>query len=101
MSAKHILVGTISGIVAGAVVGLMLAPQSGEETRKQIADSTRDLKKKLEKWTSKSMEDLDDLQEVFKSEVAGVSEDIREKVLKLINKVKRSAEAASEEVAEA
>ena len=101
MSAKHILVGTISGIVAGAVVGLMLAPQSGEETRKQIADSTRDLKNKLNKWTAKSMEDLDDLQEVFKSEVAGVSEDIREKVLKLIKKVKHSADTISEEVAEA
>jgi len=101
MSAKHILVGTISGIVAGAVVGLMLAPQSGEETRKQLADSTRDLKNKFSKWTEKSLEELDDLQDVFKSEVAGVSDDIRERVLKLIKKVKRSANEVSEEVAEA
>lgn len=101
MSAKHILVGTISGIVAGAVVGLMLAPQSGEETRKQIADSTKDLKSKWNKWTAKSMEELDDLQEVFKSEVAGVSDDIRDRVLKLIKKVRHSADNVSEEVAEA
>lgn len=101
MSAKHILIGTISGVVAGAIVGLMLAPQSGEETRKQIADSTRELKNKFGRWTEKSKEELDDLQEVFKSEVAGVSDEIRERVLKLIRKVKRSTDHGSEEVAEA
>lgn len=101
MSAKQILVGTISGVVAGAVVGLILAPQSGEETRQQILDSTKDLKHKWDKLTAKSLEELDDLQDVFKSEVSGLSDDVREKVLKLINKVRNSAEHVSDEVAEA
>lgn len=101
MSAKQILVGTISGIVAGAVVGLILAPQSGEETRKQIADSTKDLKHKWDKLTSKSLKELDELQDVFKSEVAGLSDDVREKVLKLVRKVRGSAQNVSEEVSEA
>lgn len=101
MSAKQILVGTISGIVAGAVVGLILAPQSGEETRQQILDSTKDLKQKWNKLTAKSLEELDDLQNVFKTEVSGLSDDIREKVLKLINKVRHSADHVSDEVAEA
>jgi len=47
MSAKQVLIGTISGLVAGAVVGLLLAPQSGAETRQKISDSADQLKKKL------------------------------------------------------
>lgn len=100
MSAKQILVGTISGIVAGAIVGLVLAPQSGEETRQQIADSAKDLKNKLSKLSSKSLEELNDLQDVFKTEVAGLSDDIRDKVLKLIKKVKSSSQYVYDEVSE-
>ncbi|MDE1190851.1 MAG: YtxH domain-containing protein [Arachidicoccus sp.] len=98
MSAKQILAGTISGIIAGAIVGIVLAPQSGEETRKQIADSASDLKKKLKKLTGKSVDELNDLQDVFKSEIAGLSDDVREKVLHLINKSKASAQAVADEL---
>ncbi|HEY0298495.1 MAG TPA: YtxH domain-containing protein [Arachidicoccus sp.] len=98
MSAKQILVGTISGIVAGAIVGLVLAPQSGEETRKQIADSAVDLKKKLKKLSGKSIDELNDLQDIFKSEVSGLSDDVRERVLKLIQRSQASAQAFADEV---
>lgn len=98
MSAKQILVGTISGIIAGAVVGVVLAPQSGEETRKQIADSANDLKRKLRKLTGKSVDELNDLQEVFKTEISGLSDDVRERVFTLIKRSKASAQAVADEV---
>lgn len=98
MSAKQILVGTISGIIAGAIVGVVLAPQSGEETRKQIADSANDLKRKLRKLTGKSVDELNDLQEVFKSEISGLSDDVRERVLTLIKRSKASAQAVADEI---
>lgn len=98
MSAKQILVGTISGIIAGAIVGVVLAPQSGEETRKQLADSASDLKRKLRKLTGKSVDELNDLQEVFKSEISGLSDDVRERVLTLIKRSKASAQAVVDEI---
>jgi gas vesicle protein len=101
MSAKQILVGTISGIVAGEIVGLVLAPQSGEETRQQIADSAKDLKNKLNKLTGKSLDELNNLQEVFKTEISGLSDDIRDKVLKLIKRAKASSQEVHDEVSEA
>ena len=97
MSAKQFLVGTISGVVAGAIVGLVLAPQSGEETRKQIVNSAKDLKKKLDKLTSKPLDNLDELQDVFKTEVTGLSDDVREKVLRLIKHSKASVAVDEEE----
>lgn len=90
MSAKQILIGSISGIVAGAVVGLLLAPQSGKETRQKIADSADDWKKKLKKLKHKSLSELDQLQEVFGRQVDGLSDDVREKVLTLIQESKDS-----------
>ncbi len=90
MSAKQILIGSISGIVAGAVVGLLLAPQSGKETRQQIADSAEDWKKKLKKLKNKSLSELDKLQDVFGKQVDGLSDDVREKVLTLIQESKES-----------
>lgn len=90
MSAKQVLIGCVSGVVAGAVVGLLLAPQSGKETRQQIADSAEDWKKKIKKFKNKSLSELDQLQEVFGREVEGLSNDVREKVLTLIQESKDS-----------
>lgn len=90
MSAKQILIGTVAGIVAGAVAGVLLAPQSGEETRLQLAESSDDIKRKIRNWTSNSLEELDDLKNVFSEEVVGLKEDVRHRVLKLIDETKSS-----------
>ncbi len=90
MSAKQILIGTVAGIVAGAVAGVLLAPQSGEETRHQLAESSDDIKRKIRNWTSNSLEELDDLKNVFSEEVVGLKEDVRHRVLKLIDETKSS-----------
>ena len=42
MSATKFLAGFIVGGAIGALTGILLAPKSGEETRKMIADSTKD-----------------------------------------------------------
>ena len=90
MGAKQILIGTVSGLVAGATVALLLAPQSGKETRQQLVDSADTLKKKLAKFKKKSEKELDDLKGVFSQQVEGLSDDVREKVLALIDESKES-----------
>jgi gas vesicle protein len=104
MSAKQILIGTISGLVAGAVVGLMVAPTSGAETRQKIADSAEGLKKKLKKLKRSAASEIDDLEEVFSSQVSGLKDDVREKILKLIaqgkdsyNNIKQEASSIKQE----
>jgi len=98
MSAKQVLIGTISGLVAGAVVGLLLAPQSGAETRQKISDSADQLKKKLRKLRGQASEDLDDLKAVFENEVEGLKDDVRAKVLKLIETSKAKYASLKDEV---
>lgn len=48
--------GILIGAVLGAVGGILLAPASGKETRKKLAEVTERLKKDLEKKLSETKE---------------------------------------------
>ena len=43
MSVGKFIAGFTVGAVVGAVAGILLAPQSGEETREMIAETSKDL----------------------------------------------------------
>ena len=93
MSTKALIVTGISCIATGVLVGILTAPASGKETRKKISDKADDLTKKFNKLKSKGMSDLSELKEIFETEVDGLKEDVRERILHLI-------EAASGKVEE-
>lgn len=84
MSTEKILIGTLSGLIAGVAIGLLTAPATGEETRQKIAESAEGLKKKFKSLTGRASSELDELKEIFESEVEGIGDDVRERVLKLI-----------------
>ncbi len=41
MSKKNVFLGTLLGVVAGAVAGVLMAPKSGKESREFIAKKTK------------------------------------------------------------
>jgi gas vesicle protein len=86
MSLQRLLTCTLSGIV----IGILIAPAKGTETRKKLSDSVDNIKDKIRRIRGTTREELDELHEVFEHEVAGLREDIREKVLKLIEVSKKS-----------
>ena len=86
MSLQRLFTATLSGIV----IGILIAPAKGTETRKKLSDSVENLKDKIRRIRGTTNEELDELHEVFEHEVAGLREDIREKVLRLIEVSKKS-----------
>ncbi len=90
MSVQKILIGTLSGLVAGVAIGLLTAPAKGSETRQKLTDSADQLKRKLRSIRNKATDELDQLQEIFENEAGGLKEDVREKILKLIEASKTS-----------
>ena len=59
MSSQNLIIGALAGLVAGVAIGLLLAPASGTETRRKIADGAGDLgdnlKTRFKKLTGREM----------------------------------------------
>ncbi|MHB0939383.1 MAG: YtxH domain-containing protein [Armatimonadota bacterium] len=72
MKGKDFLVGVLLGSVVGAAIGLLLAPQSGEETREVISESARDIRDKVKEGSRQVLESSRDLIEQGKGRVTGM-----------------------------
>lgn len=88
MSAQKILIGALSGLVAGVAIGILVAPAEGKETRKRIADTADSLKKKLKQLRGMTADELDELKDIFEKETEGMKDDVRHRILELIKAAK-------------
>jgi gas vesicle protein len=98
MSVQKIVIGTLSGVLAGLAVGLLVAPATGSETRKKISDSADQLRKKIRSIRGSASDELNELQNIFEHEVDGLKDDVRERILKLIEASKMSYTNVKDEV---
>lgn len=74
---SKVLTSLLVGAAAGFVTGVLIAPQSGEETRQQISDTTDRVREDLRKQSEKSAELLD--------EVKGTAEEALDEVRQKLN----------------
>jgi len=97
MSAQKILIGVLSALVAGVAIGVLIAPAKGRETRQKISDSAEELKRKLRRLRGQAADELDELKSVLETEAGGLKDDVRERVLKLIEASKKRYNNVKEE----
>jgi len=90
MSTTKILIAAAAGLVAGAAAALLTAPQSGSETRHKIADATGKLKSKLSKLVGRASDELDELKNIIQTQGDGLTDDVRQRILRLIASTKAS-----------
>ena len=98
MDAQKILVGALSGLVAGVAIGILIAPAEGSETRQRIADTAESLRRKLRQLRGVTADELDELKDIFTKETEGLKEDVRRRVLDLIQAAKEKGNHIKEEV---
>jgi len=60
-NAGRVLLGFVAGAAAGAVVGILMAPDNGEKTRKMIADKSNKLKVDLNNKMQQGIEKMNSL----------------------------------------
>ena len=73
MSAAKIITGLMIGAAAGAVLGILFAPDSGSETRRKISEKGNDLADNLKNKFSDFVDAVSDKFQGAKSEAANMA----------------------------
>jgi len=79
------MVATLTGIV----IGILIAPAKGSETRQKISDSADNLKSKFKRINKATREELDALRDEIEQDAAGLKDEVRQKLLNLISAARR------------
>jgi len=98
MSFQKILISTLTGFAAGLAIGILTAPESGVETRRKITDKADDLKNRVRRFKHTGAHELEELSNIFQHEVHGIGEDVRRRVLDLIQAAKTGADHLRQEL---
>ena len=88
MSVTRFLAGFAVGASLGALAGILLAPQSGEETREAIGSMAKDVARK----TDETVKDIQRRADNIVSDVQEKSEEIMGKIQDMLNKQKEELE---------
>ena len=71
MSAGKIVLGVLAGFAAGAVVGILFAPDKGSATRQKLMDAANDVAEDLKTKISESISNVSDQ---FESTINGLKD---------------------------
>ncbi|MGN1154397.1 MAG: YtxH domain-containing protein [Candidatus Gastranaerophilaceae bacterium] len=85
MSVTRFLAGFAVGASLGALAGILLAPQSGEETREAIGSMAKDVARK----TDETVKDIQEKADTIVSDMQEKGDEIISKIQDLINKQKK------------
>ncbi len=83
-----------AGIASGFVLGLLLAPQKGKDTRKQVKDTAEAWKNKLSNLFGKGESELDELKDILESEATELNQELRGRLLKIIEENRQTYQEA-------
>ena len=72
---SKLLLGALGAAAAGVVIGLLIAPEKGSETRKKISKTTSDLKDKLSTFVQSGKDYLHDVASTMTKEAEGMKSD--------------------------
>ena len=87
----------LTGAAAGLCAGFLLAPESGEETRRKIRKVVDEEYDKVKDVTEDWADDLADLTDTVKARGADLKDDAREKILSQLDKLQKALEKKVDE----
>lgn len=92
METGKILLGVLAGLAAGAVLGILFAPDKGSVTRKKIATKSNDLKDGLKDKFNEFVDDMSDKYENVKEGVSDFTDHLKHKAEDVEKEMKTAKE---------
>lgn len=90
MNAGKMLSGVLLGAAAGAVLGILFAPDKGTETRKKISKKGTDLRDSFKAKMNSLVDDISDQYEEAKNEAGKLVDSGKEKMESFKNETKHA-----------
>jgi len=90
MSTNKVFLGVLAGVAAGAILGILFAPDKGSETRKKLTKMSGEFADTLKEKFNEYLDNMSDKLEDLKGEVS----DIAGKGKNNIEKTKKEVETA-------
>lgn len=84
---SRLLLGVLGAAAAGVVVGLLIAPDKGVETRKKISKKTKDFRDQVSQLIQSGKEYLNDVAETIEEEGEGLAQDAGKRFKKVKSEV--------------
>ena len=78
MKSKDVILGIVGGLAAGAVLGILFAPDNGKNTRKKIAKKSNEVKDNVKDSFNDLLETIEDKYKNLTSK----AEDVKQKLEK-------------------
>lgn len=100
MGSGKVMTGLFAGLAAGAILGILFAPDKGKETRKKISKKGTDLKGNIKAKFSLLVDDVVDDYENMKGKAGNLVSQDNNKVKKSIDQAKETAVALADKAKE-
>ncbi len=79
------------GLLAGVAIGLLVAPEPGEETRQNLADTASKWRDQFNKLLGRAGAGIDDLRTMLESKIEGLDDDAKGKIASILDDVDTAA----------
>ena len=94
-SDSKVLIGLLAGVATGAILGVLFAPEKGEETRRKLAEGSQDLSNNLKGKLSDLKENVADKYQTVKQSATDLIEQGKTKASNVANALKSEAAGAT------
>ncbi len=81
----------LAGALVGLVAGLLLAPDKGENTRENLANSAERIRERVNSLLGRTSSHLDDLRAYLDRDISGLSDDVRNRILTILDEAEEMA----------
>jgi gas vesicle protein len=86
----------MTGLLMGVGIGLLLAPEKGEETREQIAETAGNLRDKFNRIVGRAGARIDDLKGMLDGDIEGLTDDVKSRIRTILDEAGGGMMASSD-----